>query len=132
MAFQGTGRRGSTVGGLTGAGAGLPFGFDPASRDRMTGSEIRSLLVGHTIQYRNLDDAGDTATTVFATDGKATLTKAGLTMDGYAVPDDQGICIWWTKIMECAVIFRNPNGARNKGDEFIWINEWSRWFFIVK
>ena len=118
--------------GLTSAGVGLPFGFDPASKDRMAGNEIKSLILGHTIRARNIDDAGETATTVFAADGKASLTQAGLAMNGYAVPDDQGVCIWWEKAKGCAVIFRNPNGSRDQGDEFIWITEWSRWAFIVE
>ena len=65
--------------GLRKAGvAELPEPYDPASGDRLSGDEIRSLVLGHTLNYRNIgEEPGVKASTAFSNDGVAALSRPG-------------------------------------------------------
>jgi class 3 adenylate cyclase len=64
--------------------------------------------------------------------GTASLTRGTTIEAGHPVLHDRDICFWWRKDgVECAVIYRNPNGTHATGDEFVWINPWTRWAFSV-
>ena len=80
----------------------MPFDYDPASKDRLKGSEIGSLLFGHTIIYKNRD-AVSAASIAFTKEGTPTRTsvgssEAGILIEDYAaVLEDRGLCFWWRR-----------------------------------
>jgi hypothetical protein len=115
----------------------LPFEYDPASKDRLKGSEIGSLLFGHTIIYKNRDAAG-AASIAFTKEGTPTRTSVGsseagiLIADYTAVLEDRGLCFWWRRGgPQCAAIFRNRKGSREQKNEFLWITASGQWEFSV-
>ncbi len=126
--------------GLLKAGvAELPEPYDAASGDRLSGDEIRSLVLGHTLNYRNIGiERGMKASTAFSTNGDATLSrpdgvKSGIYIREWAsIVDDNAICIAWEAFgLECAAIFRNPKGTAAEENEFLWINEGNPWSFSI-
>ena len=115
----------------------LPFDYDPASKDRLKGSEIGSLLFGHTIIYKNRD-AESAASIAFTKEGTPTRTSVGsseagiLIADYAAVLEDRGLCFWWRRGgPECAAVFRNRKGSREQKNEFLWITAGGEWEFSV-
>ena len=126
--------------GLRKAGvAELPEPYDPASGDRLSGDEIRSLVLGHTLNYRNIgEEPGVKASTAFSSDGVATLSRPDGVQSGIYVKewastvDDRAICISWESFgPECAAIFRNPAGTAAEENEFLWINDDNPWSFSI-
>jgi TolB-like protein/class 3 adenylate cyclase len=115
----------------------LPRGYDPASEERLSGEEIRSLVVGHTLAYRNIGrEPSMTASTVFTSDGRATLTRPDGTIAGTFQVDsragDETFCISWDRFgIECVAVFRNPDGKAADQNEFLWINAANPWSFSV-
>ena len=126
--------------GLQKAGvAELPEPYDPASGDRLSGDEIRSLVLGHTLNYRNIgEEPGVKASTAFSNDGVAALSRPDGVQSGIYVKewasavDDRAICIAWESFgPECAAIFRNPAGTAAEENEFLWINDGNPWSFSI-
>ena len=126
--------------GLRQAGvAELPEPHDPASGDRLSGEEIRSLVLGYTLNYRNIgDEQGVKASTAFSRDGAATLSRpdgvqSGIYVKEWAsIVDDRAICVAWEDFgPECAAIFRNPAGKAAEENEFLWINDGNPWSFSI-
>src|SRR5262249_10700544 len=78
----------------------LPFGYDTASKDRLMGREIGSLLFGHTVIYK-IRETGGTGSIAFTEDGTPTRTSLGSSQTGIpikeyaAVLEDRGLCFWW-------------------------------------
>ena len=115
----------------------MPFYYDPASNDTLKGSEIRSLLFGHTIIYKN-PDAESAATIAFTKEGTPTRTSVGsseagiLIADYAAILEGHGLCFWWWRGgPECAAVFRNRKGSREQKNEFLWITARGQWEFSV-
>ena len=110
----------------------LQFGYDASSPDRLTGQEIKSLLLGHTARYRNLENPGFTAVTSFTAEGAASLKNIDGEQTGHLAVHENGLCMMWEQERECAVIFRNPGGTREEGNEYFWVNPWTHFAFIVE
>jgi adenylate cyclase len=117
----------------------LPEPYDTASGDRLSGDEIRSLVLGHTLNYRNIGiERGMKASTAFSTNGDATLSrpdgvKSGIYVREWAsVVEDRAICVAWEAFgPECAAIFRNPTGTAAERNEFLWISDGNPWSFSI-
>ena len=117
----------------------LPYGYDPTSKDMLTGEAARSLVFGHTIDYRNIgSEWGMRASTKFTRDGAASLSRPDGTVTGFFLKPidpadkDSTNCFWWDKfVVECVAVFRNPKGTASEENEFLWINQGNPWSFSI-
>lgn len=110
----------------------LPFGYDMASRERLTRAEVEKLLFGHTARARNLD-SGVTCVWRHAIDG-APVADCGKVPDTGSVPifDGDVACYWWTGTgPSCVAYFRNPDGTSAERNEFLAVTPDNRWAFSI-
>ncbi|MGK9165789.1 hypothetical protein KXR53_05800 [Inquilinus limosus] len=110
----------------------IPYGYDPTSKDRLTGEEIRSLIFGHTALARNIDSGRECSYTR-TTDGTPSMS-CGSWSDAGSTPwfDENVICYWWKKTgAVCVTYFRNPEGSAATRNEFISVTPFNRWEFSI-
>jgi adenylate cyclase len=110
----------------------LPYGYDPMSKDRLTGEEIRSLIFGHTSVARNIDSGRECSYTR-TIDGTSSAS-CGSWSDTGSTPwfDDNVICYWWKKTGPlCVTYFRNPEGSAAERNEFFSVTSYNRWEFSI-
>ncbi len=100
----------------------IPWGFDPGSPDLVRGADLRAVYVGRTIKGTDAQSGQDRWISI-ARDGMATsrigdLVDTGV-VDGWR---DDKLCIWWQgEGRVCVVTFRNPNGAPERFDEYLYV-----------
>ncbi len=98
--------------------------------DRLSGEEIRSISFGHTHKGRH-PVSGARFTLTRTADGA--FTARGLWSDtGTSRIDGERLCNRWTKYGEsCAVIYRNREGNRERGNEYFLVQRSGVFPFIV-
>ena len=111
----------------------LPFGYDAASKDRLGNDDIKALLFGHTLRGRNVT-INEAVTDVVAADGSISeTTDSGKSTATLSYLQDGVICHSWVEWgLICGAIFRNPTGAAERQDEYVWITGWSESRFSVE
>ena len=124
--------------GLTKAGIPeLPFDFDPASKERLSGDEMRALTYGHTITGRVLTSnagsrqlmdfkAGVPWAVTIAADGSSVSYVWGDVRNsgGRIHREGNRDCFHFAYEKACAAIFRNPSGTPAEGNEYYWLHHW--------
>ncbi|HET6220570.1 MAG TPA: tetratricopeptide repeat protein, partial [Dongiaceae bacterium] len=109
----------------------LPFGYDPKSKERLTGGEIEKLFLGRTIRGRGID-SGELFSMTMASDDAASFSFGPLADTGRLQPQDDALCFAWPKYGRgCAAIFRNPGGTPEQENEFVWISGVDRIQFSI-
>ncbi|MDI7862268.1 tetratricopeptide repeat protein [Rhizobiaceae bacterium n13] len=119
--------------GLTNAGVpDLPFGYRWDSKDRLTGEEIKLLIFGNEVRGRDMD-TGETYTRKTGLDGSSGISIGSFSRKGTSKVDGNLICSLWdiAIAMNCATIFRNPNGTRAGRNEYVFVTHEQRVEFSV-
>jgi adenylate cyclase len=104
--------------------AGVPHWFDePAfGPTRLRAAEIDALFVGNRLHGRTLETGQEHGLSV-AADGSAIIFGDWGIGNGRLRLDGDGLC-FETPIgyVNCAAIYRNPDGARATENEYVWVN----------
>ncbi len=104
--------------------AGVPNWFDEAAFEpiRLQAAEIDALFVGHRMHGRTLETGLEHGMSV-AADGSAIIFGDWGVGNGRLRLDGDGLC-FETPIgyINCAKIYRNPDGARATENEYFWVN----------
>ncbi len=111
----------------------LAWGFDPESKDRLTGEEIRKLAFGHKFEGRLLNDGRPYSRTT-AADGFAHITIGLETTDAPNTIEGDTICLNQVPTdgpRSCSAIFRNPGGSAAQKNEYLLFNQGRRFEFSV-
>jgi tetratricopeptide (TPR) repeat protein len=125
----------------------LPFGFDPQSKDRLSGDEMHALMFGHTLTGTVLDVATNAGTK------QAEVYKTGVPWSVTTSADGSDVTYMWGDIRNgggrihsegdidcyyfafekvCSAIFRNPSGTREQRNEYYWLLPWNQVAFSVE
>jgi hypothetical protein len=111
----------------------LPFGFDARSKDRLTGSEIKSLVFGHELRGHEVQPvSAPDFVRVTDNDGSAGITIDASTVHGVSKIEGDAICTWargegrW-----CQAVFRNPGGTVENRNQYNLVSHWSLFQFSV-
>jgi len=116
----------------------LPFGYDPASKERLTDDEIKTVLFGHTLHGRDID-SGATWKVTFAADGSFVFLSdsryASATSEaGRIVETQDGVMCWGyptTGGRGCGTLFRVPGNTATQPTEVLWIAHIDRIQFSI-
>lgn len=110
--------------GLTKAGLpDFPLGYRWNSSDRLTGSEIGSLVFGRELRGRQ-SKTGDPYRRTTTVDGAAKVTFGSSINIGTSRLEGDFLCTAWDADLglTCAAIFRNPDGSHEMQNEYILLN----------
>ena len=126
----------------------LPFGFDPKSKDRLSGDEMHALMFGHTLAGNVLEfgrtDSGTNqaeaykagvpwSVTVAADGSSVSYTWGDLHNSGGRIHLGGDIdCFYFSYEKVCAAIFGNPSGTREQRNEYYWLLPWNLIAFSVE
>ncbi|MBA4098775.1 MAG: guanylate cyclase [Rhodospirillum sp.] len=109
----------------------LPNGVDPKSKDRLTGSEIKALIFGHSIEGRERE-TGNAYRRQTAMDGTADVTVGTLAFKLVTTIEGDFFCNWSPSGGRgCGAVFRNPGGTRAERNEYLFIRPWNSFEFSV-
>jgi len=109
----------------------LPFGFDPKSKDRLSGAEIKALIFGHEIRGHQLG-TGDAYSRTTATDGTSSVTVGTWSDKGVSRIEGDTMCSSYpTGPRACLAFFRNPGGTLDHMNEYVAIRHDGRYEFSV-
>jgi adenylate cyclase len=110
----------------------LPPDIDPQSKDRLTGTEMQSLVFGRELQgHRTKPEVAEYRRTT-AIDGSTTVKIGSQTKQGKSWVQAGYLCVAYPKeLTSCGVIFRNPAGTREHSDEYQYIFPLARYEFSV-
>jgi adenylate cyclase len=125
----------------------LPFGFDPQSKDRLSGDEMHALMFGHTLTGTVLDVATNAGTkqaevyktgvpwsvTTSADGSDVTYIWGDMRNGGGRIHSEGDIdCYYFAFEKACSAIFRNPSGTREQRNEYYWLLPWNQVAFSVE
>jgi adenylate cyclase len=110
----------------------LPFGYDARAKDRLNTDEIRATIFGRTLRGRE-DKSQQSFTNIITVDGSISETADwGSDTGTISYLGGDRVCYWWSKWgANCAAIFRNPGGAREREDELIRVTYCCEYYFSV-
>jgi adenylate cyclase len=109
----------------------LPKGVDAKSKDRLTGTEIKALFFGHSIEGRERE-TGNAYRRQTAMDGTADVTVGTLAFKFITTVEGDFFCSWNSYGGRgCAAVFRNPGGTRENRNEYLQIRPWNSFEFSV-
>jgi len=110
----------------------LPNGVDPKSETRLTGTEIKALIFGHSIEGRERE-TGNVYRRQTAMDGTANVTVgAPLAYPFSTTVEGDFFCNWSLNVGRgCGAVFRNPGGTPEKKNEYLFIRPWNSFEFSV-
>lgn len=117
--------------GLNKAGVPMfPFGYE--SKDQLTGEELRSLIFGHELRGRAID-TGELYTRETAADGNGRVSVGSWSYDGTSAVEGDFLCTSYDPdvVTICHAIFRNPQGTREKLNEYVWVTDRREFEFSV-
>ncbi|MGO4123659.1 adenylate/guanylate cyclase domain-containing protein [Inquilinus sp. YAF38] len=110
----------------------LPFGFDPKSKDRLSGSEIKALLFGHGIRGREVVPAVNPYRRTTTIDGSFSATIGTQSVEGVSRIEGDAMCTFAPlTIRSCRVVFRNPGGTLDLENEYLFFRDQDRYEFSV-
>jgi tetratricopeptide (TPR) repeat protein len=109
----------------------LPFGFDPKSKDRLSGAEIKELLFGHEIRGHELI-TGDAFSLARAADGSYSATSPAWSVTGSSWIEGDTICSSNQLVLRaCRAVFRNPSGTFEQLNQYLVFRHSDRFEFSV-
>jgi TolB-like protein/class 3 adenylate cyclase/lipoprotein NlpI len=103
------------------------YGKDPWVERKLTGDELRALLLGRSAHGRSIEGGEEHAWSI-AADGSATMS--GDWGDGTGVVrirDDEACFEWPGGMVNCGAVYRNPGGTKAKENEYFWYNTATAW-----
>ncbi len=110
------------IAGLRRAGAPHWYGDGDFDAHKLRAAEIDELFFGHRLHGRRFESGVEYGASVTA-DGTAIMFGEWGVGSGVAQLDGDGLCFVWTGgTTNCATIFRNPGGTKEKENEFIWFS----------
>lgn len=109
----------------------LPFGFDPKSKDRLTGPQIKALFFGHEFRGREaLSDRVYWRKT--AAGGSYHATVGAKSFEGVSRIEGDVLCTSnRTGPRACRAVFRNPAGTFEAKNEYLYFQDADRFEFSV-
>jgi hypothetical protein len=109
-----------------------PFGVDAKMQDRLSGTEISQLLVGHELAGQ-IPDKPEALHMVMG-DGTAEVSLGDFSGEGTVTIEEDSYCIYFTTLWRnCHYVYRNPGGTLANKNEFLQITQHARTeFSIVK
>jgi adenylate cyclase len=109
----------------------LPAGLDLKSKDRLSSAEIASLILGHTIEGRELE-SGDAYLRMTEMDDSVEVKVGSWSDTGVTSIDGQFLCSWFpTSYRNCFAVFRNPVGTADRKNEYLLRGPWNSFEFSV-
>lgn len=110
----------------------LPFGFDPKSKDRLSGSEIKALMFGHEVRGRRVAPTIGPYWRITKVDGSFTAAVDADMIEGITRIEGDAICTSIpTGARACRVVYRNPGGTFDLKNEYLLFRNWDRFEFSV-
>jgi adenylate cyclase len=108
----------------------LPNGVDP-SKDRLTGAEIKTLVIGHSLEGRERE-TGNVYSRHTAADGTAEVVVGSQSLKMVTSIEGNYWCSWAPDTWRgCGAVFRNPDGTLEKRNEYLYIRPWNSLEFSV-
>ncbi len=110
----------------------LPNGVDPKSKDRLTGTEIKALIFGHTIEGRERE-TGNAYRRQTAMDGSANVTVGAPMAYPFSTTVEGDFFCGWDPNggRGCGAVFRNPDGTAERKNEYLSVRPWNSFEFSV-
>ena len=115
--------------------AGVPdlpaeVGLDP--KDRLTGSEIKSLIFGHELRGREIVPEVEDYRRTTSPDGVISVTVGSQSSQGKSWVQGDFLCNAYPKVLtRCCAVFRNPSGTPEQENEYLSVYGWSQYEFSV-
>ncbi len=110
----------------------LPSGFDPDSKDRLTGPEIKSLLFGHELRGRRIAPEMADYKGSISVDGSFSSTVGSSASTGTIwIQADVRCAASPRNLTTCGALFRNPSGTFEQKNEYLAVQRHSRFEFSV-
>ena len=108
------------LGGLSKAGLPeLPADVNLDPNDRLTGAEIKFLVLGHELRGRNTAPDIEPYRRGVTADGSITVTFGSRTRTGKTWVQGNFLCSAYPKALtSCGAVFRNPSGTREQENEY--------------
>ncbi len=108
------------LGGLSKAGLPeLPADVNLDPNDRLTGAEIKFLVLGHELRGRNTAPDIEPYRRGVTADGSITVTFGSRTRTGKTWVQGNFLCSAFPKsLTSCGAVFRNPSGTREQENEY--------------
>ena len=109
----------------------LPAGFDPKSKDRLSGTEIKELFFGHEIRGREVV-SGDPYWRNTEADGSYRATIGAKSFEGVSWIEADILCIASrTRPFACRAVYRNPAGSFDRENQYVYFRDIDRFEFSV-
>ena len=109
----------------------LPTGFDPKSKDRLSGTEIKALFFGHEIRGREVA-SGDPYWRKTKADGSYRATIGAKSFEGVSWIEGDILCIASrTRPFACRAVYRNPAGSFDRENQYLYFRDIDRFEFSV-
>lgn len=110
------------IAGLLRAGAPKWYGDGAFDKHKLRAAEIDQLFFGHRLHGRRFESGVEYGASVTA-DGTAIMFGEWGVGSGAAQLQGDELCFVWTGgTTNCATIYRNPGGTKEKENEFIWFS----------
>ena len=109
----------------------LPFGFDPKSKNRLSGPEIKALFYGH--ELRGQEVVSDRAYwRKTESDGSYRATIGMTSFEGVSWIEGDILCVASrTRPLACRAVYRNPAGTSERRNEYLYFRDIDRFEFSV-
>jgi len=109
----------------------LPAGFDPKSKDRLTGAQIKTLFFGHEIRGREIVSGG-TYWRKTEVDGTYRAITGPRSFEGIGWIEGDLLCtVLRTRPLQCRAVYRNPAGTFAGQNEYLYFRDVYRFEFSV-
>jgi hypothetical protein len=109
----------------------LPSGFDPKSKDRLSGPEIKELFYGHEIRGREVASGGAYWRKT-EPDGSYRATVGAKSFEGISWIEDDVLCVAGRiSPIACRAVYRNPAGTLDHKNEYLYFRDIDRFEFSV-
>lgn len=110
----------------------LPPGADPQSKDRLTGAEIKSLILGRDLRGRIIATEIEDYSRNSSADGTVNTTFGSRSQTGKSWVQGDFLCNAYPRhLTNCGAIFRNPSGSFERRNEYLAVYHWDRVEFSV-
>jgi hypothetical protein len=110
----------------------LPSDVDLAPNDRLTGPEIKSLILGHELRGRKIAPEVEDYRRIMSADGSISVTIGTWSSTGTSWAQGNVICNAYPKnLTVCGAVFRNPLGTFEQKNEYLFIYRENRFEFSV-
>jgi TolB-like protein/class 3 adenylate cyclase len=110
----------------------LPTDVDLPPKDRLTGREIKSLILGHELRGRKIAPEVEDYRRIMSADGSISVTIGTWSSTGTSWAQGNFMCNAYLKnLTVCGAVFRNPLGTFEQKNEYLSIYRENRFEFSV-